>query len=318
MSKRWMAIAALAGAAYVAVTVSFTGAGNKGIVRAAEMGASEITVISEYEYVAEEDTQMFEDSVEGDAELTDDVDMESETESELMDHEEGKTESEPDGDEESEAESLTESEEEDMTEPAAEPEIEIQDPAGSETLNPAMQGEAFAESGADPGTESKTDAQVNTQKSGFEAKDAGQVSRRKDCGEDTVYLSSCPVKPVDDDAKALAQYSEDEIYLFAAIIECEAGGTSYEGMLGVASVVMNRVESEVWPDTIHDVVYQKGQFSPARSGVLAKRLANGNISEDAYKAAKAAICGERNTDCYFFWAAYTGHKGTVIGGNVFF
>ena len=112
--------------------------------------------------------------------------------------------------------------------------------------------------------------------------------------------------------------SSDDVYLLAALIECEAGGTSYEGMLAVGSCVMNRIASSSFPNTISEVIYQKSQFSPASSGLLAGRLASGNISEDAYAAARAALSGTSNTSCLYFWAASSGHYGTRIGGNVFF
>ena len=69
--------------------------------------------------------------------------------------------------------------------------------------------------------------------------------------------------------------SASELELFAALIECEAGSTHYEGMLAVASVVMNRVNHRYYPDTITGVIYQSGQFSPVASGKLDKVLKRG-------------------------------------------
>jgi len=57
--------------------------------------------------------------------------------------------------------------------------------------------------------------------------------------------------------------------LLAAIIECEAGGEIYEGKLAVGSVVMNRVASSSFPNTVVGVIYQSGQFSPVASGRFA-------------------------------------------------
>lgn len=110
----------------------------------------------------------------------------------------------------------------------------------------------------------------------------------------------------------------DTIALFAAILECEAG-ISYEGMIAVGTVIMNRVGSSKFPNTIRDVVYQSGQFSPVSSGKLDEVLQKGPM-DSAYKAAKAVLAGERNSqvkNCLFFWASYTGHKGIVVGDNVF-
>lgn len=110
----------------------------------------------------------------------------------------------------------------------------------------------------------------------------------------------------------------DTIALFAAILECEAG-ISYEGMIAVGTVIMNRVGSSRFPNTIRDVIYQSGQFSPVSSGKLDEVLQKGPM-DSAYKAAKAVLAGERSSQvkkCLFFWASYTGHKGIVVGDNVF-
>lgn len=48
----------------------------------------------------------------------------------------------------------------------------------------------------------------------------------------------------------------------ATIVEAEATDGTYEQKVNVASCVLNRVKSTEWPDTIHGVIYQKGQFSP--------------------------------------------------------
>lgn len=110
----------------------------------------------------------------------------------------------------------------------------------------------------------------------------------------------------------------DTIALMAAILECEAG-ISYEGMIAVGTVIMNRVGSAKFPNSIEEVIYQSGQFSPVRSGKLDEVLQRGPM-DSAYKAAKAVLGGERNSKvqkCLFFWASYTGHSGIVVGDNVF-
>lgn len=111
-----------------------------------------------------------------------------------------------------------------------------------------------------------------------------------------------------------------DLVLFAAILECEAGGTGYDGLLAVATVIMNRVESPRYPNTIKGVVYQSGQFSPTWNGSLNKVL-NRGPSAICYQVARDALGGKRLSSvigCYQFRAASTGHSGTVVGGNVFF
>ena len=110
-----------------------------------------------------------------------------------------------------------------------------------------------------------------------------------------------------------------DVALMAGILQCEAGG-SYEGMIAVGTVIMNRVASPRFPNSLKGVVYQKGQFGPVSSGKLARVLAKGPNSS-AYSAAKAVLGGERHekvSDCYFFnGTRWTDRDGVKIGGNVF-
>ena len=109
----------------------------------------------------------------------------------------------------------------------------------------------------------------------------------------------------------------DDVTLLAAIIQCEAGGGSYEGQVAVGAVVLNRVRSSSYPNTISGVIYQRGQFGPASSGKLARRLANG-VSDTAYAAAQEALSGVDNTGgCLSFNSLSCGHAGTAIGDNIF-
>lgn len=129
-----------------------------------------------------------------------------------------------------------------------------------------------------------------------------------------------PSKPEEEPSKPQKPSSNTELALFAAILECEAGSTNYDGLLAVATVIMNRKESPKYPNTITGVIYQKGQFSPTWSGKLDKVLQRG-AKPLCYTVAKDALNGKRHAavkNCYQFRASWTGHSGTVIGGNVFF
>ncbi len=111
--------------------------------------------------------------------------------------------------------------------------------------------------------------------------------------------------------------SQEEYELFAALVFCEAGGEPYAGQLAVASVVLNRVDSSSYPSTITDVIYQSGQFSPARSGSLARALAQGKATASCYQAVSEALAGGRNVSCLHFHAGTRG-SGTVIGHQIFY
>ena len=84
--------------------------------------------------------------------------------------------------------------------------------------------------------------------------------------------------------------SADEETLLAALVQCEAGGTSVQCMTAVGAVVVNRVRSGGFANSIYGVIYQRGQFGPASSGRLEARLASG-VSASARQAARAALNG---------------------------
>lgn len=112
--------------------------------------------------------------------------------------------------------------------------------------------------------------------------------------------------------------SADDETLLAALIQCEAGGQSQQCMLAVGAVVVNRVHSGSFPNSIRGVIYQRGQFGPASSGRLESRLASG-VSPSARQAAQAALAGNDPTGgAKYFKLASSGHAGVVIGPIVFY
>lgn len=108
----------------------------------------------------------------------------------------------------------------------------------------------------------------------------------------------------------------DDTNLLAALIYCEAGNQSYEGMVAVGAVVMNRVASASFPNTISDVIYQGGQFTPASSGALSSALANG-VPSTCYDAAVAALNGENPVGGALYFNTGSG-KGMQIGDHQFY
>ncbi len=118
--------------------------------------------------------------------------------------------------------------------------------------------------------------------------------------------------------KPVGDVSEEDLIFFAALIECEAGSTNYDGMLAVASVVVNRMKSRYYPDTLRGVMCQSGQFPPAYNGLVDAKIKRG-VKDSCLQVAKDALAGKNNVgDCLSFRAASSGHAGTVIGSNVFF
>ncbi len=115
------------------------------------------------------------------------------------------------------------------------------------------------------------------------------------------------------------QFAEGDRYLLASIIYCEAGSEPYEGKVAVGSVVINRVLSSVYPDTVVGVIYQNKQFSPVASGRLALALADSKATADCYRAADEAMKGYSNVgNCVYFRTPVPGLSGITIGGHVFY
>lgn len=125
------------------------------------------------------------------------------------------------------------------------------------------------------------------------------------------------------EAKRHKNYGEytadaDTTMLLAALIQCEAGGESYEGQLAVGAVVMNRVRSAAYPDSIHGVIYASGQFTPALNGKVNRLYESGKISASCIKAAEDALSGNSNVGDLTHFRRNNGRDGLVIGSHVFY
>lgn len=108
----------------------------------------------------------------------------------------------------------------------------------------------------------------------------------------------------------------NDVAMLAALIECEAGGESYTGMVAVGAVVVNRVNSGSFPNSISGVIYQSGQFTPVAAGTFQSVLARGARS-DCYAAAQAALAGESPVGgCLYFNSGYG--SGIQIGYQHFY
>lgn len=116
------------------------------------------------------------------------------------------------------------------------------------------------------------------------------------------------------------EYTGGDRKLLANLIWCEAGNEEYVGQVAVGAVVMNRVMSSVFPDTIVGVIYQKGQFTPASSGRLALALSLDSATESCYRAADAAMSGVNNIGSCLYFRTPTSRVSPkyVIGGHYFY
>jgi N-acetylmuramoyl-L-alanine amidase len=115
---------------------------------------------------------------------------------------------------------------------------------------------------------------------------------------DTSKIRSAKTEAASANAVKALPFSQAEIDLLARLVRAEASTEPYEGKVAVACVVLNRIESPKFPDSIKEVIYQKGQFQPVRNGQI-----NKPADEDSIKAVHEALNEKRALaqDSLFFY-----------------
>lgn len=89
-------------------------------------------------------------------------------------------------------------------------------------------------------------------------------------------------------------YDEDDLYWLSQIIHAESQGEPFLGKLAVGTVILNRVDSDDFPDTIYDVIFDNKngvQFTPTANGAIEKPA-----GDDSIKAAKICLEDTRLSD----------------------
>lgn len=122
------------------------------------------------------------------------------------------------------------------------------------------------------------------------------------------------------DAKTIEQIQKDQqkhsdLVLIAALIYCEAGNQPYEGKVAVGAVVLNRVRSGRFPNSVEKVIYQRGQFTPAMTGKLARVISSNRIPSACYEAAQDALNGVNPIGGAMFFN--TGRGSFKLGDHYF-
>ena len=183
--------------------------------------------------------------------------------------------------------------------------------------------------------------QIGNMKQGSRVEILGQEGDwyQVSCGEDSAYMFAEYIQIEETTALSVAEYetqqkekeqavqqvsqtgasmsaSDSELALLAAIIQCEAGGESHTGKVAVGAVIMNRVRSSQFPNSITEVVYQSGQFSPVASGILSSVLSQGARS-DCYQAAQEALAGSNPIGSALYFNSGSG-RGQQIGNQHFY
>ena len=124
------------------------------------------------------------------------------------------------------------------------------------------------------------------------------------------------------ESKVEPNYTQEDLDELARIVYWEAWGESEEGQIAVAQVVLNRVRSDDFPDTIREVIAQKGQFAPFSS----PDYDTVSIPQECFDSAKKALEGQdvvgdstywfRSDQCPDTW--FGAQLVMTIGGHHFY
>ena len=197
-------------------------------------------------------------------------------------------------------------------EEAARIEAEAQAKAAAEEAA-RLEAEAQAKAAAEEAARLEAEAQA---KAAEEAAQLEAEAQAKAAAEEAARLEAEAQQAAL--AAQTAAISTEELKLLANIIYCEAGSESYVGKVAVGNVIMNRVKSASQPNTITEVVYAKGQFSPVRNGSLQRALSSDKADAACYQAAIEALAGAQPVGGKLFFRRNNGRSGQVIGHHVFY
>ena len=109
-------------------------------------------------------------------------------------------------------------------------------------------------------------------------------------------------------AEAFADYTESDYNVLLRIVQAEAGGCDMKGKILVANVILNRVESNEFPDTITDVVYEKRQFSPVSNGSINRC----KVEQETVEAVDRALAGEDYSEGALFFMNRRASSGSNV------
>ena len=213
-----------------------------------------------------------------------------------------------------EAEAKAAAEAQAAAEEAARLEAEAQAKAAEEAAQLAAEAQAKAAEEA-----ARIEAEAQAQAAAEEAARLEAEAQAKAAAEEAARIAAeAQQAALAAQAAQTAAISAEELKLLANIIYCEAGSESYVGKVAVGNVIMNRVKSASQPNTITEVVYAKGQFSPVRNGSLQRALSSDKADAACYQAAIEALAGAQPVGGKLFFRRNNGRSGQVIGHHVFY
>ena len=213
-----------------------------------------------------------------------------------------------------EAEAKAAAEAQAAAEEAARAEAEAKAAAEAQAAEEAARAEAEAKAAAEAQAAAEESARLAAEAQAKAAEEAARIAAEAQAkaAEEAARIAA------EAQAAQTAAISAEELKLLANIIYCEAGSESYVGKVAVGNVIMNRVKSASQPNTITEVVYAKGQFSPVRNGSLQRALSSDKADATCYQAAIEALAGAQPVGEKLFFRRNNGRSGQVIGHHVFY
>lgn len=176
----------------------------------------------------------------------------------------------------------------------------------AEAASEAASSAASVDGGATEGTKEAAPAQDESAAADVQALQAAAAA------------AEAEAKAAESAAQTAQSEESEDVKLLASLIYCEAGNQPHEGKVAVGSVVMNRLNSPAYPNTLAGVIYASGQFTPARSGKVDRVYRGGNIQADSIAAAKEALAGSAPVGGATHFRRKGNRQGTIIGAHVFY
>ena len=177
---------------------------------------------------------------------------------------------------------------------------ETEDTALPETDGNVLEDETTADETSSPAeNEADIETETETETENTETNDAkeetGISEAEPETGSEETGVQAAAETAMEQEEPArevFTGYSEGDYNVLLRIVQAEAGNCDIEGRVMVANVILNRVESGSFPNTITKVVYQKHQFSPVSNGSI-KRC---RVTSETVEAVDRALAGEDLTD----------------------
>ena len=168
---------------------------------------------------------------------------------------------------------------------------------GTETRKEEAENGAETPEGGEAGEGEVPDQEAETAAEGSGAQEETASGESAELAEGAAAQEASgtpeqPSEPETQEAAASVSLSDRDYQTLLKIVQAEAGNCDRTGRILVANVILNRVESDTFPDTVHSVVYQRHQFSPVGNGSINRC----RVTDATVEAVDSALAGEDYSD----------------------